>query len=49
MTKLITLAKELYAINRSITGKGTIKTLKIIKTNLLPKVELLLRNLVQNI
>ena len=33
MRKLISLAKKLYPINRSITGKGVIETLKIIKTN----------------
>ena len=34
MTKLIPFTKELYPINRSITGKGVIKTLKIIKTKI---------------
>ena len=33
MKNLIKLAKKLYPINRSITGKGIIKTLKIIKTS----------------
>lgn len=40
MRKLITLAKKLYPINRSITGKGVIQTLKIIKTNHLPKLKI---------
>ena len=31
MDRLINLAKKLYPINRSITGKGTNLTLKIIK------------------
>ena len=31
MKKLISLAKELYPINRSITGKGVVQTLNIIK------------------
>ena len=40
MKNLIKLAKKLYPINRSITGKGIIKTLKIIKTNHLPKLNI---------
>ena len=38
--KLISFAKKLYPINRSITGKGVIQTLKIIKTNHLPKLKI---------
>ena len=40
MKKFINLAKKLYPINRSITGKGVVQTLKIIKTNHLPKLKI---------
>ena len=40
MKKFITLAKKLYPINRSITGKGVVKTLKIIKASHLPKLKI---------
>ena len=40
MEKLITLAKKLYPINRSITGKGIIQTLKIVKKKHLPKLNI---------
>ena len=40
MKNLIALAKELYPINRSITGKGIIQTLKIIKKKHLPKLNI---------
>ena len=40
MKNLITLAKKLYPINRSITGRGIIRTLKIIKTKHLPKLNI---------
>ena len=37
MKSLITLAKKIYPINRSITGEGLIQTLKILKKKHLPK------------
>ena len=40
MKKLITLAKRLYPIHRSITGKGVRETLKIIKTKHLPELKI---------
>tara|TARA_Y100000590_G_scaffold469438_1_gene656999 strand:+ start:7074 stop:8345 length:1272 start_codon:yes stop_codon:yes gene_type:complete len=40
MKKLIDLAKKLYPINRSITGRGVIKTLKIIKSDHLLKLKI---------
>ena len=40
MKKFITLAKKLYPINRSITGKGVVQTLKIIKNKHLHKLRI---------
>jgi len=40
MKNFITLAKKLYPINRSITGKGVLQTLNIIKKNHLPKLKI---------
>ncbi len=40
MKNFITLAKKLYPINRSITGKGIIQTLKIVKKKHLPKLNI---------
>ncbi len=40
MGKLISLAKKLYPITRSITGKGVIQTLNIIKKHHLPKLKI---------
>ena len=34
MKKYIKLGKKLFPINRSLTGKGTLKTLKIIKSEI---------------
>ena len=40
MKKLIDLAKKLYPINRSITGRGVIQTLKIIKRDHAPNLKI---------
>ena len=40
MKKLIDLAKKLYPINRSITGRGVVRTLKIIKKDHLPSLKI---------
>ena len=34
MRKLIKLGKKLFPINRSLTGKGSLKTLKIIRSEI---------------